>query len=115
MALYGAAVRPAAIAAAASFHGGGLVDDTPSSPHLVLPRITRTRLYFGHAEEDRSMPAAAIAALDRALAEWGGAYESETYEGARHGWTIPDQAAFNHPLAERAFGKLAALLDRAFS
>ena len=113
MALHGAAVRPAAIAAAASFHGGGLVDDTPSSPHLVLPRITKTRLYFGHAVDDRSMPAEAVRRLERALADWGGTYESETYDGAHHGWTMPDHAAFNPSQADRAFGKLTALLEAA--
>jgi len=113
MTLYGAAIRPATIAAAASFHGGGLVDDTPSSPHLSLPRITKTRLYFGHAVEDRSMPPEAIGRLHRALEAWGGTYESETYDGARHGWTMPDHAAFSPSQAERAFDKLAKLLDSA--
>ena len=36
-----AAVRPAKIAAAASFHGGGLFTDDPTSPHLVLPKSRR--------------------------------------------------------------------------
>ncbi len=67
MALRTAAARPDAIAAAASFHGGSLVTDAPTSPHLVLPRI-KARLYFGHATNDRHMPAEAIATLDQALA-----------------------------------------------
>src|SRR5277367_954852 len=48
MALYSAAAQPDTFAAAASFHGGGLVTDAPTSPHLTLPRI-KARLYFGHA------------------------------------------------------------------
>src|SRR6478672_10896077 len=83
-----AAARPDRIGAAASFHGGGLFTDTPDSPHLVLPKV-RAHLYFGHAENDQGMPAEAIAKLDEALEAWGGAYESETYGGARHGWMIP--------------------------
>ena len=72
-ALRTAAVRPDRIAAAASFHGGGLFKDDPASPHLALPRV-KARLYFGHAREDRSMPAEAIAKFEEALARWGGSY-----------------------------------------
>jgi carboxymethylenebutenolidase len=102
-----AAVRPGRIAAAASFHGGRLFRGDPTSPHLALPRI-KARLYFGHARDDQSMPAEAIAQFESALAEWGGRYESETYD-ARHGWTVPDSAAYDEPEAERAFAKLRTL------
>jgi carboxymethylenebutenolidase len=111
MALYAAAVRPAAVAAAASFHGGGLVNDAPLSPHRLLPRI-KAALYFGHAVEDRSMPPEAIDMLGRALAEWGGDYESEVYAGARHGWTMPDHPAYDRAQTERASRKLLELFDR---
>jgi carboxymethylenebutenolidase len=104
-----AAARPDAIVVAASLHGGGLYTDAPTSPHRLLSHI-KARLYFGHADQDRSMPAEAIERLDRALAAWGGSYESEIYEGAAHGWTIPDTAVYNPPQAERAFAKLTELL-----
>lgn len=103
-----AAVRPDRIAAAASFHGGGLATDAPTSPHLLLPRI-KARLYFGHAVNDRSMPDAAVEKLDKALEAWGGQYESEVYEGAYHGWTVTDSPVYNPPQAERAFQKLKDL------
>ena len=109
MAVRTAAVRPDKIAAAASFHGGRLYTDTPASPHLALPRV-KARLYFGHAIEDRGMPADAIENLDRALEEWGGLYESEVYEGAYHSWTVPDSTVYNQLQAERAFSKLMELL-----
>src|SRR5215813_3443400 len=78
MAMRAAAVRPQKIAAAASFHGGGLYTDASTSPHLLLPRI-RAELYFGHATNDQSMPEEAIKNLEQALARWGGKYQSETY------------------------------------
>jgi carboxymethylenebutenolidase len=109
MALRIAAARPDRIAAAASFHGGGLHTEAPTSPDLSLPRV-QARLYFGHAVEDRSMPPEAIAKLEAALAAWGGSYESALYEGARHGWTVPDSPIYNRDQAERAFGKLTELL-----
>jgi len=109
MALGIAAARPDKISAAASFHGGGLFTDAPTSPHLVLPGV-RARLYFGHAIEDRSMPKAAIENLERALKSWGGKFESEIYEGAYHSWTTPDSPVYNHRQADRAFKKLTELL-----
>jgi carboxymethylenebutenolidase len=114
LAMRTAAARPDRIGAAASFHGGGLYNDTPNSPHHLLPRI-KAQLYFGHASNDRSMPQAAIENLDRALAAWGGRFESEVYEGALHGWTVPGGAVYNEPQAERAFGKLMELFERALA
>ncbi|MGH7778890.1 MAG: dienelactone hydrolase family protein [Candidatus Binataceae bacterium] len=108
MAMRTAAVRPDKIAAAASFHGGGLYTETPASPHHVLSSVT-ARLYFGHAIKDGSMPEEAIKKLDAALASWGGKSESETYDGAYHGWTTADAPVYNQPQAERAFEKLTAL------
>jgi carboxymethylenebutenolidase len=112
LALRAAAARPERMTAAASFHGGGLATDAPTSAHLLLPRL-QARLYFGHATEDRGMPPEAIERLDRALAAWGGRYESEVYAGARHGWTVPDSPVFNGPQAERAFARLTELLAQA--
>jgi carboxymethylenebutenolidase len=111
VALRTAAARPDRIAAAASFHGGRLFTDAHDSPHLELPRV-KAHLYFGHATEDRSMPAEAIEKLNHALEAWGGEYESEVYEGAHHGWTVPDNPAYNQPEAERAFAKLTELFAK---
>jgi len=109
MALYTAFSRPDRIAAAASFHAGGLATDAPNSPHLILGPLITARLYFGHATSDKSMPADAIENLNRALEAWGGKYESEVYEGAYHSWTVPDSPVYNQPQADRAFEKLTSL------
>jgi carboxymethylenebutenolidase len=111
MAIRIAAARPDRIAAAASFHGGRLFTEAPTSPHLVLPGI-KAALYFGHAIQDRSMPDEAIEKLTRALESWGGRYESEVYEGAYHSWTVPDSPVYNQSQAERAFQKLTDLFTR---
>jgi len=112
MALRAAAARPDRIAAAASFHGGGLATDAPTSPHTLLPRV-KAQLYFAHADADRSMPAEAIVRFEGALRSWGGSFASETYAGASHGWTVPDSRAYKQPQAERAFEKLAELFAAA--
>ena len=104
------AVQPGRIVAVASFHGGSLVTDTDRSPHLVLPQV-KARLYFGHAVNDRSMPPDAVEKLRGALRAWGGTFESETYDGALHGWMIAGGKAYHPEQAERGFAKLMALLD----
>jgi carboxymethylenebutenolidase len=110
MAMRTAAARPGRIVALAGFHGGRLFTDDPASPHTILPRI-EARLYFGHATDDHSMPKEAIEKFEQALRAWGGKFESETYQGAHHGFTQADMPAYNEPAAERAFDSTMALFD----
>jgi carboxymethylenebutenolidase len=110
MAVRMAAAVPDRIAAAASFHGGFLVTDKPDSPHRILSPI-KARLYFGHAVEDSSATPEQVKTLESALRDWLGAFQSEVYEGARHGWTVPGRDVYNEIQAERAFEKLVELLE----
>jgi carboxymethylenebutenolidase len=110
MALHIAAAAPDKVAAAASFHGGWLATESPDSPHLLLPRI-KARLYFGHADQDSMMPAEWIQRLEAALRDWHGAFQSEIYEGAGHGWTVPERSVYNELQAERAFEKEVELFE----
>jgi len=71
----------------------------------------KARLYLGHAVNDRGMPPEAIAKLEEALEAWGGEYESETYEGALHGWMIPGGRVYQHAQSERGFTKLIEVFD----
>ena len=112
VALRTAAVRPDRVGAIASFHGGGLFTDKPTSPHLALPRIPKSngpQLYFAHALNDHSMPQEAIDKFDAALKAWGGKYESELYADAAHGWTCRGQPRVQAAAGRAAFGKLTAL------
>jgi carboxymethylenebutenolidase len=113
MALRTAAVSADRIAAAASFHGGHLVTDEPDSPHSRIPQV-KGELYFGHAVEDPLMPPDAIEKLNDTLKAWGGRYQSEVYEGARHGWTVPGRDIYNPTQSERHYQKLFDLLKRNF-
>jgi len=111
MALRTAAVVPDKVSAAASFHGGQLVTEAPDSPHSRVPQV-KGELYFGHAVQDQSMPPDAIEKLNDTLKAWGGRYDSEVYEGALHGWTVPGRDVYNEKQAERAHQKLLDLLKR---
>lgn len=108
-----AAAHPDRVVALGSFHGGGLVTDAPASPHLSAGDL-KAELYFGHADQDRSMTVQQIAVLERALDAAGARYRSELYEGAMHGYTMADTAAYDEAACERHFTELFALLDRAF-
>lgn len=105
---------PQRIAAAASFHGGGLATDAADSPHLLVARI-KAQLYFGYADEDASMPPEMIERLETALRDSGIPFRSDLYAGARHGFAVADGAAFDHDAAERHWRNLIALFDGALA
>lgn len=108
MAVRTAAAVPDKVAAAASVHGGFLVTDKPDSPHRILGPI-KARLYFGHAVEDLTATPEQVKTLEASLRDWHGAFESEFYEGALHGWTVPGRDIYNELQAERAFEKMVEL------
>ena len=99
------------IAALGCFHTGGLVTDGEDSPHTRAGEID-AELYFGHADHDRGMTPENIAALDGALDNAGVNHTTEVYEGAQHGYTMADTAAYSEAAAERHFTNLFALLGR---
>lgn len=102
---------PDRVKAAAAFHAGRLVTDEPDSPHLRVGNITG-EVYFGHADNDQSMNADQIAVLEKALDEAGVTYRSEVYEGATHGYTMSDTAAYHEAAEKRHWENLFALLER---
>jgi carboxymethylenebutenolidase len=109
-----AASLPYRIGAGGSFHGGGLVTDQPSSPHLLAPKI-KARMYFGIASNDDQRQPDAKDKLKAAFAAAKVTAEIEVYSGAKHGWCVADMPSdatgptYSMPDAERAWGKLVAL------
>jgi carboxymethylenebutenolidase len=96
------------IAAAASFHGGGLaVADDPSSPHLAADRITAT-VYVAGAEDDGSFTAEQAALLESALTGAGVDHTVEFYP-ARHGFAVPDNPTYDVQAADRHWAALRDL------
>lgn len=106
-----AAAYPDRVAAGAGFHTGRLVADDSDSLHLVVDSIT-AELYFGHADNDQSMPPEHIEIFDKALDAAGVRHTTEVYEGAVHGYTQADTEAYNAEAAERHYRELLALFDR---
>ncbi|MFF3906295.1 dienelactone hydrolase family protein [Streptomyces sp. NPDC001848] len=112
LALRTAGTHPKRVAAVAGFHGGQLATDKPDSPHLVADRIT-AEAYFGHADQDHSLPPEQIDRLEKALTDAGVRHRCEVYEGAPHGYTQEDTSSYHAEAAERHWRELLALFDRA--
>jgi len=113
-----AAALPERIGAGGSFHGGGLVTEMPTSPHLLAPKI-KARMYFGIASNDDMTQPDAKDKLREAFAAAKVPAEIEVY-AALHGWCVADMPAgggpiYNKPEAERAWGKLVSLYKTALA
>ncbi len=105
-----AATLPNRIGAGGSFHGGNLVTDQPSSPHLLAPKI-KARMYFGVAANDDMRQPDAKDKLKEAFAAAKVPAEIEVYTNSQHGWCVRDMPGgiFNQADSDKAFGKLVAL------
>ncbi len=110
MAITAAGAYPERFAAVASFHGGRLATDEPTSPHLVAPRL-KAELYVAAAEDDGSYPPEMAERFEAALKAAGVRYEAETYPAA-HGWMKPDFPVYDEACAERGWAAMLALFDR---
>lgn len=111
MALTAAATYAERVAAVASFHGGNLATDAPTSPHLLASKL-KAEVYVAVAENDDHYPQEMAARFEKAMAEAGVSYRSETFTGAAHGWMTTDFPAFNEAASDRGWAELLALFDR---
>ncbi|MDP2141655.1 MAG: dienelactone hydrolase family protein [Gammaproteobacteria bacterium] len=105
---------PNRIGAGGSFHGGGLNTANPDSPHLGIPSMDAHMLIAVAANDDERDPESKNvlrAAFDAA----GVAAEIEVYEGAMHGWCVPDSAVYNESQAERAWSRMLAIFETALA
>jgi len=101
---------PTPIASRARRPTAGLVTDVPDGPHLRAGDVKS--FTFGFADQDPGMTAEQIATFERVLDEVGARYRAVVYEGARDGYTMADQPAFDEAARERHFHELRALLER---
>jgi carboxymethylenebutenolidase len=90
---------PDRVAAAMSFHGGGLASDDSGSPHLLADQI-RAAVYVGGAENDQSFTPEQAETLDKALTAAGVEHTIEFYTAA-HGFAVPDNAPYDPDAAQR--------------
>ena len=96
------------IGAAATFHGGGLVTDKPSSPALLIPDMKATFYCAIAANDDTKDPQAKTVLRD----DFANAHlpaEVVVYDGADHGWCVAGGPHYDVDAAERAWRKLTEL------
>jgi carboxymethylenebutenolidase len=109
-----AAAVPERVGAVASFHGGGLVTDTPSSPHLQAAKSKAQFLIAIAANDDTRSPNEKTV-LKETFAKANLPAEIEVYAGAAHGWCPPDSQVYNEAQAEKAWSRLLALYGKALA
>ena len=110
MAVAAAGTYPDRFAVAASFHGGNLATDAPTSPHWFASKL-KAEVYIAAADNDGSYPPAMAARLEKALTQAGVHYSTDAYPAA-HGWMMPDFPVYDHTAAKRGWGELRALFGR---
>jgi carboxymethylenebutenolidase len=108
------AAAPNRVGAVASFHGGGLVTDQPSSPHAQASRTKAQFLIAIAANDDQRAPTEKDV-LKETFTKAGLPAEIEVYTGAAHGWCPPDSGVYNEPQAEKAWSRLLALYAKALA
>jgi len=110
IALVAAATFPDRFAAVASFHGGNLATEAPTSPDRTASQIT-AEVYIAAATDDGSYPPAMAERFEGVLHDGGVRYRAEVYPAA-HGWMKPDFPVYDHAAAERGWVALFDLFDR---
>jgi carboxymethylenebutenolidase len=105
-----AAAVPVRVGAIASFHGGGLVTNEPTSPHLLLPKLQGAALICIAQNDDERDPEAKPKLQEAAQAA-GVPAEIEVYP-AQHGFCTTDSPVYDREHAERAWARMLATFER---
>jgi carboxymethylenebutenolidase len=108
-----AAAVPDRIGAGGSFHGGGLVTQSPDSPHLLIPRM-KAQFLIAVAENDDMREPETKNVLRDAFAAANLRAEIEVYPAA-HGWCPPDTQVYDREQSERAWSRMLAMFEQALA
>jgi carboxymethylenebutenolidase len=109
LSLIAAGTYPDRISVAASYHGGGLANDTPTAPHLLAGKM-KAKVYVAGATEDPNFPDEQKERLEAALTAAGVDHRIETYP-AKHGWVPRDTLVHDAAEAEHHWRTLVPLFD----
>jgi len=104
---------PDRVAAAMSFHGGGLAADDPGSPHLLADKI-KARVYVGGARDDASFTVEHSLILEAALTEAGVDHTIEFYSAA-HGFAVPDNLPYDEAAARQHWEAMSQVFGSTLS
>lgn len=107
-----ATIVPERVAAVAPIHAGGLVNDTPESPHLRAPKL-RAATYFAIADNDPSCTQEQQRLLEDALAAANVRHQLELFPGTKHGFGMSDGAVYDAAATSRVWQRIEALFAAA--
>lgn len=107
------AYLPERVGAGASFHGGGLATQQPTSPHLLIPQMRSSMLIAVAQNDDASDPQAKVT-LRQSFDAANVPAEIEVYP-AQHGWCAIDSTVFDQVQADRAWERLLHLFGTALA
>lgn len=110
LAFHTAAMVPARIGAAITFHGANLANDTPNSPHLLIPKM-KAEVHCCVAQNDDQRQPDVKDKLKAAFAAASVPANIEVYP-ANHGWTVEGGAVYDAAQAQRAFADQSALYKK---
>lgn len=108
------AAVPDRVGAVASFHGGGLVTNSPNSPHLQASK-TKAQFLIAIASNDDARSPNEKDVLKETFSKANLPAEIEVYTDAAHGWCPPDSRVYNEPQAEKAWSRLLVLYGKALA
>jgi carboxymethylenebutenolidase len=108
-----AAIAPDRIGAGATFHGANLASTAADSPHLLIPQM-KAQFLIAIAESDDSRQPDAKDILRKSFADAKLSAEIEVYPAA-HGWCPPDTGVYDYDQAEKAWGRMLALFEKALA
>ena len=114
MAFRTAVAVPGRVGAVASFHGGGLVTTAPNSPHTQAA-ATSAQFLVAIAENDDMRSPNEKNVIKETFMKANLPAEVEVYTGSAHGWCPPDSQVYNEAQAEKAWGRLLALYQKALA
>ena len=106
-----AAAAPDRVGAGMTCHGGGLVTQTPASPHLLIPKM-KAEIYSAVAANDDARAPTDKDVLKKTFADAGKKATVLVYDGCQHGWCVKGSAVYNEAGAEKAWTELSALYKR---
>ncbi len=102
---------PERVKAVASIHGAWLVDDTPTSAHRNVDKIT-AELYFGWCDGDATAPVETMHQMEAALQQAGVRYTIDFFTDAVHGYAPPGTERYDQRASELHWERVHSLLRR---
>lgn len=110
-ALLAGGMFPDRIKVAACLHGANLVNDTPTSPHVIAAQITG-EAYCGFAERDPFGSAEIRTRIEDQFAGTGARLTCAVHPGAEHGYALPGRDVHDADATVRDWTQILVMLKR---